>query len=204
MNVYIEDSDGLFSDSEDLFSEYEESLNLVSSQEEPVSHGDLLRMDYYKSMLISYETLLKNSRYIDTPKAKLDRFSCCIPIHGNGSGIVQKTTGLYTRYHISARQYGTFTDSKSVKFIAHRLALAVKLNIPYNELLYDASHLCHSVNGCVRPEHIHHETHIENMQRNSCSGFHYYVLSDELVCYCLHSPKCEFVRIFESRNGVSF
>ena len=205
MNDYCENSDDLFSDSDDLFSEDEETGPiLMSKQQDLQSHGNLLRIDYYKSMLASYGILLKHTVCDNVDNPKLERFQCSIPVAGNGSGIVRKTSGSYTRYHISARQYGRFTDAKSVKFIAHRLALAVKLQQQYNELVYDASHLCHSVRGCVRPEHIHLETHSENMQRNSCSGFHYYRDSDTLRCYCLHSPKCEFVRTFDSLDGIPY
>lgn len=196
----------LFSDSSDD-EDNGESFTVVNPQQDSQSQESSLDHDYYQSMLASHRRLLATAVFDDTlveGNLRLEKFRCLIPTPGNRSGVVKKTQGFYTRYHVSATNYGTFTGSKPVKFIGHRLSLAIKLQTPYYQMVGDTSHLCHSKEGCIRSEHLHLESHLANMRRNDCSGFHYYKDSKQLLCFCLHEPKCLFVRIFDNAAGVQY
>jgi hypothetical protein len=100
-----------------------------------------------------------------------------------------------------------WVDSKNIKLQAHKLSLVKKMAINYHELEptgMETSHLCNSVTGCWRPDHLAPETHAQNVARNSqfgCPGWFFYLDTQSLTCFCAHTPRCEFVRIMPSTVG---
>jgi hypothetical protein len=147
-----------------------------------------------------------------TANPSLDRFVCWT---ASGSGIQQKVSGGKFNKAVSIQiglqnqkdEKGVWVDSKNIKMQAHKLALTHKMAIDYNELEpkgMETSHLCNSITGCWRPEHLAPETHAQNVARNSqfgCPGWFFYLDTQSLTCFCAHTPRCEFVRILPSVNG---
>lgn len=142
---------------------------------------------------------------------ELERFVC---YGAQGLGCTEKTSGgIYnsaqyiqiglTQACLPEEKKGF---AKNIKFMAHKLALTINSTprIRYNRLEEcggESSHLCHSTRGCWRPSHLTIETHAQNMARSShhgCAGWIWWTSSASLVCYCMHTPACQFVRVFFS------
>lgn len=147
-----------------------------------------------------------------TANPLLDRFVCW---SASGSGIKLKQSGGQFNKAASIQiglqnqrdERGVQVDSKNIKLQAHKLALVTKMGINYHELEptgMESSHLCNSITGCWRPEHLAPETHAQNVARNSqfgCPGWFFYLDTRSLTCFCAHTPRCEFVRIMPSITG---
>lgn len=141
----------------------------------------------------------------------LSRFTCWsasgtgIKIHTSG-GKFNQAQNLQVGYP-SQTIGGTHVDCKNMKWQAHKLSLVVKLDILYQRLEetgHESSHLCHSTTGCWRPEHLCAESHKDNLARNSnfgCAGWFWFIDKQALICYCSHTPRCEFVRIMPQQQG---
>jgi hypothetical protein len=142
----------------------------------------------------------------------LDRFVCW---SASGSGLKLKSSGGQFNKAASIQiglqnqqdEYGRWVDTKNIKMQAHKVALVKKMGINYNELEpmgMETSHLCNSITGCWRPDHLTPETHAQNVARNSqfgCPGWFFYLDTQTLTCFCAHTPRCEFVRIMPSVTG---
>ena len=147
-----------------------------------------------------------------TANPVLDRFVCWTAI---GSGIKLKASG--GRYNKAASlqiglqnqqdEFGHWVDTKNIKMQVYKVILVTKMGIYYNELEptgMETSHLCNSIAGCWRPDHLAPETHAQNVARNSqfgCPGWFFYLDTQSLTCFCAHTPRCEFVRIMPSITG---
>jgi hypothetical protein len=122
-------------------------------------------------------------------------------------GKYNKAASLQIGLQNQRDEKGNWVECKNIKFQAHKVSLVKKMGIDYNELEpmgLESSHLCNSIKGCWRPEHLHPETHAENVARNSqfgCPGWFFYLDTQTLTCFCAHTPRCEFVRIMPSPMG---
>ena len=92
----------------------------------------------------------------------------------------------------SARMfYYQVSVSKDVTYQAQKLSLCTKLGVSYTSGIdgMDSSHLCHN-RLCWRPEHLHAESHCENMGRNSCPGVVFDKSTGLVYSFCRHVPCC--------------
>jgi hypothetical protein len=141
----------------------------------------------------------------------LSRFVCW---SAEGHGVVIKES--YGKFNnskyiqIGARKDDSSDESvkvKNIKFLAAKLSLVQRMSLQYTELESmnrETSHLCHSTVGCWRPEHLAAEDHPTNLARNSgvgCAGWFWFSETEQLVCFCSHIPRCEFVRIIPNAKG---
>lgn len=75
--------------------------------------------------------------------------------------------------------------------IENQIIPAPKLD--YSQLLYNdlgISHLCHN-GSCVKIEHLHEESHADNMARIGCPGWlQFGSYTGSLVSACTRTPHC--------------
>lgn len=148
-----------------------------------------------------------------TRHAVLERFVCWSVAPRRGVRLHQSGGKFNNAVHLSVgvpnvKDFnGASINNKNIKPVGHKLSLCLKLGWLYTEMKVrgvETSHLCHSTLGCWRPSHLAPETHQDNVARNSglgCAGWSWFEETQELVCYCSHNPRCEFVRIMPSRQG---
>lgn len=120
-----------------------------------------------------------------------------------GGGVSANTSGLGVASE-TCGEYLKVSMGKDVKFAAHKLMLCLKMDTLYTDFgvkeKVDASHLCHN-RSCWRPDHLHAESHADNMARSSghgCGGMLVDLTERRFKDECKHSVKCKVVRSFSS------
>lgn len=127
---------------------------------------------------------------------------CSSKVQSRGFGLSYQKSGS----NATSTPYQRVNVSKDVKFIAHKLSWCLRNQMNYtafydkileDEQLCDCSHLCHN-KRCWNPDHIHRESHSDNLGRWMCPGYVYFEDTQELMELCLHTPKCRHVHIRSS------
>ena len=125
----------------------------------------------------------------------LRRFVCwsCVPF--KGCGVSQRRSG---GPRASADMfYWQVSVSKDLTFQAQKLSLCVKVEASYRQFALDSSHLCHN-RLCWNPDHLHAESHLVNMSRNTCPSNVFVRDVKKVFCFCTHVPPCLRLRIVNS------
>lgn len=149
---------------------------------------------------------------IVTSNPCLNRFVCWsasgsgIRLHKSG-GKFNESLSLQVGVPNQTDKQSRIVNCKNIKLQGAKTSLVRKIGILYKDLEgrgEETSHLCHSTRGCWRPDHLCAESHKDNVARNSqfgCAGWFWFMDTQALVCYCAHTPRCEFVRIVPQQRG---
>jgi hypothetical protein len=171
----------------------------------------------YKRLLAAKEEIYPGDlcRELVSQNPLLGRFVCWsartssrtgIRLHKSG-GKFNESQSLQVGIPNQVDDRGNIVACKNIKLQGAKVSLVKNLGILYKQLearSKETSHLCHSTSGCWRPGHLCAETHKENIARNShlgCAGWFWFGDTRSLVCYCPHTPKCEFVRLVPQQAG---
>ncbi len=157
-----------------------------------------------KLMKKAYKVLMNNIEFrlngkvvdpTDPTMESLQKYICWYPRYGmNIKGNIKSTKENYSGYT-------QIHFKRGEQFLAHKLMHCLDRDEPvsYKKFRsafgFDCSHLCHN-SACFNPQHIHGESHRNNMQRNRCTGLVFARNQNTLFNFCCHETKClKFIEI---------
>lgn len=130
------------------------------------------KLEYQQLLYNAYDRILNNS------KPKLD-----------DSGYVECLVVSHSGETVRNRHANTFKVSFGKgKRLAHRVIYEAHHGPPSVDM--DVSHLCHN-ESCCKVEHLHQESHADNMKRIGCMGWLKFGDNPrKVVSACVHTPHC--------------
>lgn len=159
--------------------------------------------DFYKKVINSAElgTKIQFNQH-NQPKTSIDwtRYLIMLLIHGSEEkSSMESNTPIFKcweskRGDLQGQYYRTSFRSKK---IFNYNAVAKAFYGPTEGL--DISHLCGN-SLCIRPNHLHYESHDINMDRIKCTGILYIKHKDRYIPECCkHNPRCKRVFVVENK-----
>lgn len=130
------------------------------------------KLEYSQLLYNAYDRIVTNSR-----------------LQTDSSGFVECEVLSHSGKTVKNKHCDTFKVSfGKEKRLAHRVIYEAHHGPLSGDL--DVSHLCHN-GACVKIEHLHEESHADNMARIGCPGWlQFGSYTGSLVSACTHTPHC--------------